>query len=390
MATHKGKIKLRTGESYRQKEDRYMYRWTDQNRQRHTIYASTIGELREKEQAIQKDILNGIISTNLTVAELYDKWRLFKSNLRPSSLSTYDIVYKNHLQPLYGSKKITDVKKSDIRQMCIDLLNEGYSCSYVQRLTTILGQMFEIAVDDNLLVKNPAERAMKGLLQHTSKKEGLTREEQDVLFRFAATQCKNRDTYLLMLILVNTGLRIGELCALTWDDVDFESRTLRVSKTMIRDRSVNPSVLHLGAPKPRAGYRVVPLTTIAVYALQELRSFVAEHNRDVGLSIDGVTNFCYLNKDGTPGRPDTLAMRITEMANRCNRFLQAQSEYDGFQIKHMAAHTLRHTFATRMHEAGADPKATQSILGHASIIMTMDVYTDISQETIRKAIELID
>ena len=163
MATHKGKIKLRTGESYRQKEDRYMYRWTDQNRQRHTIYASTIGELREKEQAIQKDILNGIISTNLTVAELYDKWRLFKSNLRPSSLSTYDIVYKNHLQPLYGSKKITDVKKSDIRQMCIDLLNEGYSCSYVQRLTTILGQMFEIAVDDNLIVKNPAERAMKGL-----------------------------------------------------------------------------------------------------------------------------------------------------------------------------------------------------------------------------------
>ena len=102
MATQKGKVKLRTGESYRPKEDRFMYRWTDVNGKRHSVYASTIGELREKEQLIQRDILNGVIHTDMTVADLYTKWIKLKVNLKPNTFYSYQALYTNHIEYTAG------------------------------------------------------------------------------------------------------------------------------------------------------------------------------------------------------------------------------------------------------------------------------------------------
>lgn len=389
MATQKGKVKLRTGESYRPKEDRFMYRWTDVNGKRHSVYASTIGELREKEQLIQRDILNGVIHTDMTVADLYTKWIKLKVNLKPNSFYSYQALYTNHIEPQFGKKRISDIRKSDVREYCVELVHQNYSAGAIKRIVAVLRQMFELAVDDDQLLKNPASRVLTGILPEAKKKEGLTVDEERELFQFAAKDTPRRMTYLIMCILVKTGLRIGEFCALTWNDVDLETRRISITKTMVVVPQTKPIQLIIGTPKTKTSLRTIPICSDTVDDFLQLKALVDSYHIAQPAVIDGYTNFCCMTPQGEAASPISITNKIAYMAKKCNKYLLQRDGEDSLQIKKMAAHTLRHTFATRMYEAGADPKATQSIMGHATIIMTMDVYTDATEAKTRQALELM-
>lgn len=387
MATQKGKIKLRTGESYRAKEDRFMYRWTDANGKRHSAYASTIGELREKEQQIQKDTLNGMIYSDMTVAQLYEKWIKLKTNLKPNSLHGYKMMYTTQILPNIGKYKICDVKKSDLRAWCVDLAQHDYSVGYIKKLMTILRQMFELAVDDDLIQKNPASHALQGILPEEGKRESLTLDEERELFQFASKDHSRQDTYLVMCILLNTGLRVGEFCALTWNDVDLTNRNISITKTLSLDMSSATTKVMIGTPKTKSSVRTIPISEHTAQLFLQLKELIGSYHLTQTPVVDGYTDFCYITSRGEVGHPRMITDRISYTVNKCNKYLRLKYGEDNWQIRPITAHVLRHTFATRMCEAGANPKATQGLLGHANIDITMNVYTDITDIMQRQALQ---
>lgn len=182
---------LRTGESER-KDGRYMYRWTQDGKEK-SVYALTLGELREKEEQIQRDIqdgINSIDSRSLTINDMYDKWIAEKRGLKSTTLSNYKRYYEYHVRNTLGNRKIAKVKYSDIKKYFMSkALDDGLKKGTIKCIYTILIQVFDLAERDNIIRKNLCPMAIKEVIREcykepTQKRISLTKQEQDAFLKF--------------------------------------------------------------------------------------------------------------------------------------------------------------------------------------------------------------
>ena len=122
---NKGRV-LKDGESYRKNDGLYMYRWTDKLKKRHTIYASTLEELREKEEKITKDLLSGIKvgKNSVTVDDIYELWKSNKVGLKETTFGNYIYMYEHFIKGEFGNMKVQEVEKSDIRRLYNEFVND--------------------------------------------------------------------------------------------------------------------------------------------------------------------------------------------------------------------------------------------------------------------------
>ena len=149
---------------YQINENKYSYRWTDAYGKRHAIYASDLDELRIKEQKVELNKLEGIKDppATLTVERLYETWKSLKRGIKASTYSGYVYVFESLIKPSFGKKHVVNVKKSDVRAFYISLLEErGVAISTLDNVHNVLQQVFQYAVDDDILRKNPCDRVLK-------------------------------------------------------------------------------------------------------------------------------------------------------------------------------------------------------------------------------------
>lgn len=179
----------------------------------------------------------------------------------------------------------------------------------------------------------------------------------------------------LFVVAVSTGLRQGEICALTWDDIDFEKKEISVTKTLLYQKLEGDTQkeFHLNPPKTRTSKRTVPISKQCETALK--KQYIQRNNvmaRKSAKPLEGFENLLFTTKYGTPICNQILLdaiKRIIEEINLC------RDELEQFEI--FSPHCFRHTFATRCFEAGIQPKTVQAYLGHATLQMTMDLYTSV-------------
>ncbi|MDP2842941.1 MAG: site-specific integrase [Acetobacterium sp.] len=192
----------------------------------------------------------------------------------------------------------------------------------------------------------------------------LTRDEQEKFIK----AIKGATYEVLFLTALNTGLRIGELLALTWDDLSFENKEISASKQMTytKDRTTKKYANKITTPKTKAGTRVVPLPEFLIPRLKELR--VKELEKKMRLQNKCADlNLVFAAKLGG-------YLAFSSVRTSLDAILQENS------IEHFKVHSLRHTYATRLFELGEQPKTVQSLLGHSDITMTMNVYTHVLKD----------
>lgn len=384
--------KLKDGERQRPNGS-YEYRWTDKIGKRHSIYAATLKELREKELKVTQDAIDGIrVSSNhLTVNDWYAKWKSLKKGLKENTFQNYQYMYNQYVSETFGKMKLKQVKRSDVKRFYNDLHEKNrLKVRTIESVHIVLYQVFEVAVNDDVIRYNPCEKALKELksaFPEVEKKKGLTIEEESTFLRFVETNNRYSRWYPVLVTLFRTGMRIGECMALTWEDIDFEAKTIRISKTLeyfnIVDERKNTKEIH--TPKTVAGIRFIPMLPEVIAALEEEKALQKLLGIECIETVDGVTDFVFLNRYGKTLCRESVNRTIHRIVRECNMAIELK-QFDGVFLPKFSCHTTRHTFATRLNEAGINLKAAQSMLGHVDVSTTLNIYTDSTKSLMDQAI----
>ena len=394
------RVRLRTGES-QVKTGSYMYRWTDRNGKRHAVYAATLDALREKEEQIIVDRHDGIRvdRTGVTINDMYDLWVSIKRGVRESTMTSYMYAYEHHVKETFGKKRLYTVKKSDVRRFYNTLYDtRGLSIYTVENIHTVLHQVLQMAVDDNMIRVNPASGALNELkAEHGNGKNhrtALTVAQQKMFLDYMLHHQKYRHWYPIFYIMINTGMRVGEAVVLRHQDVDMEKGLISVNHNLVyfnRIRDGEGCHYGMNPVKTHAGIRVIPMTEGVKQAFlmeKEYQDLVGNHNTD---SVEGYTDFIFANGNGHLLNFEYLNRALHRIVRDCN---DEQIEKHGLDrallLPEITCHILRHTFATRMVESGMNIKMIQSILGHADITTTMNIYVTVTEDMREKEMNVLE
>lgn len=294
-------------------------------------------------------------------------WADFNSvRLKDSTKKKYGYMIKTHIVPELGVKKISELTSSEINTFLSKKLNEGrldgaggLSHSYVRSIAIIISSALDFAAEEQNL-SLPKIKIHKPIV-HKKEPNLLSRQEQAILERYIiAHPCP---TNAGILISLYTGLRIGEICALSWDDINLSDRIIIVNHNLSRIESKTVSTktqLVLDSPKTLSSKRVVPISDKIISTLVFCKS-------------SSVSDFVVSDKEGFVS-PRTFEARYKKTLNQCG-------------IRPVNFHALRHTFATRCIEAGVDVKSLSEILGHTNVSVTLNTYVHSSLDMKKKQME---
>lgn len=324
------------------------------------------------------------IPSELTVDDWFELWLTnVVGDLAPNTLRNYRERYEQNVKSILGNFRLSDVKPLHCK-MVLNAMEERYAGSTIRQTYITMGTVFKAALMNDLINKHPMDgvRYTKPV-RAVSDIRFLTVEEQEKFMEVA----KHSHNYYQYALLLETGLRTGELIGLTFDAIDFEKRNLTVNKTLeYRHKQKN---WRAGPPKTLHSYRTIPLTTRAFEILKDLYDRRKERKSSDLLS----KNLEYMDRH--TGQKATLVMKDLVFINFRTGEPAKNSSYDTHLyklcdeagIKRFSMHVLRHTYATRAIERGVQPKVLQRLLGHSSIKTTMDRYVHVTDDSMAKAIQ---
>ena len=378
---------LRKGESVHSNGG-YQYRWFDSQGKRRTVHAMTLAELRKKEEQIAQDMRDGIKpeSANVTVNDLFDLWRQVKRGLKDNTFQNYQYMYQQFVAPSLGKRRIVALVKSDIKRFYNTLAEDrNLTIATVDVVHTVLHQILDLAVDDGYIRRNPADNVMKELKKAHSfrqeKRRALTRQEQELFLQYLRKTPQYQHWYPVFATMIGTGLRVGEATGLRWCDVDFENNLIDVNHTLVYYRhAVNGCYCNIHSPKTRNGIRQVPMLRFVREALLEEQQRQQHNQQHCITSIDGYTDFIFINRFGHPQHLGTLNKALRRIILHCNQQILASGQRNLLLLPNFSCHSLRHTFTTRLCEAGVNIKVIQDTLGHADVSTTLNIYADATKE----------
>lgn len=258
---------LKEGE-YQRANGTFEYKWTDKKGKRHSTYAKTLEELREKENDVLRDILDGIKAdkNSLTINDLYYRWVNLKKGLKDNTFQNYQYMYRQFVEEDFGKIKVVDLKRTDVRAFYNSLLDSRHlKVSTIDSVHTVMHQVLELGVEDDYLRYNPSDNALKELKRahnkDSSKRRALTFAEQKVFESFLERQGQYHKWYPVFEVLLWTGMRVGEITGLRWDDINLDEGTINVNHTLVYyDKGTDKGCgFSINTPKTKAGQRTIPM-----------------------------------------------------------------------------------------------------------------------------------
>lgn len=372
----KGRV-LKPGESQR-KDGLYQYRYTDNLGKRRTVYNSDLNKLREEEERITRTLLNGYdyAGGEASVLELVERYcDIKRQNVKKNTSIIYDKWIKKLREDPFGHRRIRDVKMSEAKNWLLKLNSNGLAFNSLKQIRGILKPAFEMGVQDDILHKNPFNFKLDFIPGSQIAREALS---PDVIKKFLGFVAEDKfaSKYLdIYIILLGTGMRIGELCGLTYRDVDMKLRRINVNHQLNRKPKGG---LYVNTPKTKSSNRILPMSD-EVYAAFS-RVIARRPKLKVEPLVDGYSGFLFVSERGSITINTYVSKAIWSAIKRYN-------EHHDDKLPMFSPHNLRHTFCTNMIDAGVKEKVVQYLMGHSSVTITLDVYTHSSYRKVEIAFQ---
>lgn len=346
------------------------------NGTRKYLYDFDLNALEIKLRNVRYEIDHGIFTKpeKIRLNDWFETWineyKIFE--LKKGTVENYKRNYRLYISPYIGNCYVKEIRAEHIQKFYNDLMRAGYSYGVINLCAGILSGMFTQLMRNDIIMKNPVKLANIPKKPKRTERRVLSEQEQELFLKYSESSSFH-DFYVLALA---TGLRIGELTALTWKDIDLKEEFLTVSGTL---KYFKDTGFYKDTPKSDAGNRTVPLLPSICTMLRKLKREQNKARLSAGpkwAPVKGLENLVFTNKYGKPLKKRTIAYDIDTITETIN-----QTEENIPYFEKFSPHTLRHTFATRALENGIPPKVVQEILGHSSITMTLDLYTHVLPKT---------
>lgn len=372
---------LRTGESER-KDGTYMYRYKDLNGDRKCIYAKTLNDLRKKEAEINKDLQDGIYSVDYTLNQLFDRYLEQKVNIKPRTKHKYKTEYDRWVRNKWiGKKSIKSLVKSDIVMFYKELKEAGFSDGTIRVVHKYINGSLEMATEDDMIRRNFATKCIEPYKEN-NKRESLTKEETKKFLTAAENMGSGRQYLLGFKLMLQTGLRIGEVTGLTWNDIDFKNKTINVNHQFIQGDENSRTAYHIDSPKTFNGKRIVPMSDDVYNLLKTIKQESYFESYKFGTSVDGYSGFVLHTRTGLP----ILTARFNDFAREVvNKYNSKNDD----KLPNISCHICRHTFCTRMAEKNMNINALQKIMGHGSYKTTASTYITVKDDFVNEEFDRV-
>lgn len=398
----KGRI-LRKGETIRSSNGMYQYAYTDKFGKRQYIYARDLVTLRQKEEEILRDRLDGIDSQtakNQSLNDIFDKYMATRKDLAARTYAGYMYQFNAYVRPTIGKRKVKDIKYSDILYFYKILMEEhNLSFGTIEHLQREIHPAFEMAVRDCIIRTNPTHKVLGQLKKQTGAKRGvrnaLTPEQQKAFLQFMDGHPVYDHWKPIYTFFIGTGVRVGELSGLRWCDIDFKNGFITIDHAVVYfagKMNKSGKRLYISTPKTEAGIRKIPLVKEVRNALEEIRQYQFDNGIFCKAEIDGYTDFIFLNRFGNVFiQPDLdrALSRVIDAYNDNEIHNAALKKREALLLPHFTCHSLRHTFCTRFCENETNLKVIQSVMGHVDIGTTMNIYAEVSEAKKKQSMEAL-
>ena len=277
----------------------------------------------------------------------------------------------------FGSQKISKVKTSDVKLFLIKMQQEdGRGHSTIKTVRGVLRPAFQMAVDDDVLMKNPFQFELAGVVVNDAvTREAITKDQMRKFLKFVHDDVVYCKYYEVIYILFHTGMRISEFCGLTMKDIDLEKRTINIDHQLQRTSKMEYVI---EPTKTNAGTRVIPMTKEVTEMFRAVIQDRLEYK--VEKVVGGYTGFLFLDKNGMPLVAMHWKHRFNSMVGRYNEIYKVQ-------MPNITSHVCRHTYCANMAKSGMNPKTLQYLMGHSDIAVTLNVYTHVGLEDAEKELQ---
>lgn len=376
---NKGRI-LRTGESQRA-DGTYQYRYKQVPKGKwHYLYAQTLDELREKEKPIQKVVDDGIsyCEGKITVIQLLERYISLKQGVRHATKVGYKFVLNLVKQEEFGCRQINTIKTSDAKLWFMKLQRDGRGYSTITSVRGVVKPAFQMAVDEDIIRKNPFAFSLAGVVVNDTKKRvALTPEQQNIFMDFVRNDSYYSRYYDEFNVLLGTGMRVSEFCGLTLNDLDFKNQRIRVERQLIKEKG---GIYHVERTKTESGVRFIPMTPDVFESLQNIVKNRKKPKTE--MLVNGYTGFLLLDKNENP----KVALHLEHHLQwAMKKYRRTHDE----PLPTITPHVLRHTFCTNLANKGMGIKDLQYLMGHSDAAITMNVYTHASYAKAEESMQKI-
>lgn len=327
--------------------------------------------LRELEKQIGFDLESQLdpMKRNITVNELVERYLSTKTGAKHSTVANYNFVKNILKKEEFSEAKIADVQTSDAKLFLIKMQSDGKGYSTVKSVRGVLRPAFQMAVDDDILNKNPFEFQLAGVVVNDSHtRTAITREQMRQFLKFVHDDNCYCKYYEVVYILFHTGMRISEFCGLTLKDIDLKNRIVNIDHQLQRTSDMQYVI---ESTKTNAGTRKLPITEEVAKCFQAIIEDREPQQREK--MIDGYAGFLFYDKDNNP----LVAMH---WEHRFNHMVQRYNDIYRIQIPNITPHVCRHTYCSNMAKSGMNPKTLQYLMGHSDIGVTLNTYTHLGLE----------
>ncbi len=340
---------------YKRKDGRWEGRYLKENKKYGYIYGQSYKDVKNRLNIAKVTLKNGNDKTKISV--LCDKWLAYKSGcVKESSLSKYKSLTEKHIKPYFEKISVEKINKYAVEEFAKNLTEKGYSAKTVKITLSVLeGVLSYSGIKIDFSFKRFVAKAQN------KETRILTEKEQKSLEKYllrGSDPCKAG-----VLTALYTGIRIGELCALKWENISLADGYIKITSTLQRIQQLDSTArektkIIITEPKTPSSKRIIPLPDFIIGKLRDME------NKKSAYLLTGAEKFI---------EPRGLTYEFKKYLKECG-------------IDDINFHALRHSFATRCVEADFEPKTLSEILGHSSVTTTLGIYTHPSLEYKRASI----